>query len=162
MCDRYKGRILVIDDQVPFRSRGSGLPRAHEVVHAIHAQRWFITLFPLQHPGDLWSDIYNCVQRDVEAMTDHGHYGLENFVRERTGYYDIVLVSRPHNMKRVREVLHTVPKFLAKTRLVYDAEALFAPREACPSNTKGRLLMRPVVIAIFSTRLRTVLHWCLR
>jgi glycosyltransferase involved in cell wall biosynthesis len=70
-------------------------------------------------------------------MTDHGHYGLENFVRERTGYYDIVLVSRPHNMKRVREVLHAVPKFLAETRLVYDAEALFAPREAMRLELEG-------------------------
>jgi GT2 family glycosyltransferase len=130
MSGRQKGRVLLIDDRVPFPSYGSGLPRAREMLHAIHALGWFITFFPLRQPGDLWSDIYSHVPPDVEVMTDHGHYGLQHFLRDRTGYYDVILVSRPHNMRIVRDALHSVPESLAKTRLIYDAEALFAPREA--------------------------------
>jgi glycosyltransferase involved in cell wall biosynthesis len=49
---------------------------------------------------------------------------------ERIDYYDVALISRPHNMAVAQMAFQAVPRFLQQTRLVYDAEALFAPREA--------------------------------
>jgi lipopolysaccharide biosynthesis protein/GT2 family glycosyltransferase len=129
MSGRYKGRILFIDDRVPFPSHGAGFPRTNHMLNAIHAEGWFITFYPLRHPGDAWSEAYNLLPRDVEIMADHGRYGLESFLRERLRYYEVLLVSRPHNMEIVHNALHAVPDFLETTRLIYDAEALIAPRE---------------------------------
>jgi GT2 family glycosyltransferase len=137
MCCRYRGRILFIDDRVPFPSRGSGSPRAHEILHAIYAQGWFITVFPLNCPSDLWSEIYAHFPADVEVITDHGRYGLQEFLRERTGYYDIVIVSRPPNMQIMRAALQAVPDFFNKSCLVYDAEALFTLRDAIRLTLEG-------------------------
>jgi lipopolysaccharide biosynthesis protein/GT2 family glycosyltransferase len=130
MRGQEKGRILYIDDRVPFPSHGAGFPRTNHMLHAIHAAGWFVTFYPLRHPGDLWSQSYELLPRDVEIMADHGCYGLEPFLRERIGYYDVLLVSRPHNMEVVQKALLAVPDFLDSTRLIYDAEALIAPREA--------------------------------
>jgi lipopolysaccharide biosynthesis protein/GT2 family glycosyltransferase len=130
MHGQYKGRILYIDDRVPFPSHGAGFPRTNHMLRAIHAAGWFVTFYPLRHPGDLWCQSYDLLPRDVEIMADHGRYGLEPFLRERIGYYDVLLVSRPHNMEAVQKALRAVPGFLDSTRLVYDAEALIAPREA--------------------------------
>jgi GT2 family glycosyltransferase len=137
MCGRYRGRVLFIDDRVPFSSRGSCFQRPHEFLHAIHAQKWFITVFPLYYPGDLWSKIYTYVPSDVEVINDHGQYGLQEFLRERIGYYDIVIVSRLHNMKIVRSALRAIPEFSAESRLVYDAEALVALREGRLGSRRG-------------------------
>jgi lipopolysaccharide biosynthesis protein/GT2 family glycosyltransferase len=130
MRGHHKGRILFIDDRVPFPSHGAGFPRTSHMLRAIYAEGWFVTFYPLRHPGDLWAETYDLLPRNIEVMADHGPYGLERFLRERVGYYDVLLVSRPHNMEVVQKALRAFPAFLERTRLIYDAEALIAPREA--------------------------------
>jgi len=41
-----------------------------------------------------------------------------------------VIVSRPHNMAALDDILQVKPGLLGHARLIYDAEALFSPREA--------------------------------
>jgi GT2 family glycosyltransferase len=55
---------------------------------------------------------------------------LAAFLTDRFDYYDLIIVSRPHNMAALGEILQTKPDLLGHARLIYDAEALFSPREA--------------------------------
>jgi len=65
---------------------------------------------------------------------------LEAFLRERHDFYDTIIVSRPHNMRVIADLLERKPDALGKARLIYDAEALIAPREAMRLALEGRPL----------------------
>ncbi|MBV9786452.1 MAG: glycosyltransferase, partial [Acidisphaera sp.] len=125
MRGAHRGRVLVIDDRVPFPSLGVGYPRASALLHALAEAGWFITFYPLLFAEDEWEAVYAAFPRAMEVMLGEGEAGLPGFVAERKDYFDAVLVSRPHNMRR----------FLAaggqamRARLIYDAEAVFATRE---------------------------------
>jgi hypothetical protein len=96
MTGRHAGRILVIDDQVPYRTLGGGCPRARSLLAAIHEAGWFITLYPLMFPNVSWDEAYRLLPREIEIMADHGGAALPFFLASRAGYYDAVLVSRPN------------------------------------------------------------------
>ena len=67
-----------------------------------------------------------------------GDPALEQFLVERSDHYDLVIVSRPHNMAALGEILQTKPGLLGHARLIYDAEALFSPREALRLALSGK------------------------
>ena len=130
MNGHYAGRILIIDDRLPDPTLGSGFSRAKSMLQAIHEAGWFITFYPCTTPDVAWDDAYQLLPGDVEIIADQGPVGLELFLKSRIGYYDAVLVSRPHNMAFFNLALTGNPEFLDTTRLIYDAEAIFSVREA--------------------------------
>jgi GT2 family glycosyltransferase/glycosyltransferase involved in cell wall biosynthesis len=134
---RYAGRILVIDDQLPFPHLGSGFPRAYSMLRAIHEAGWFITFYPLGFPHVVWDEAYRLIPPDVEIMAHQGMVGLESFLRSRTGFYDVILISRPHNMEVFNATAAKISKFLESTKLIYDAEAIFSKRDALQLDTNG-------------------------
>jgi len=121
-----RGRILLIEDRVPFPSLGAGYPRSARLLDALVADGWFVTLYPLVFPQEDWDEVRATIPPTVEVMLGHGEPRLRQFLRERNVYYDIVMVSRPHNM---RSFHHAGGKMLPRVRLIYDAEAIFATRE---------------------------------
>ena len=131
-------RILIIDDRVPYPELGAGFPRATEIIRAVYAAGWFITVYPLTFPFVSWERAYRLLPREIEIAADRGDRGLAEFLKERIDYYDAVLVSRPHNMKIFHQACEQVPEFLEHTHLIYDAEALFTAREALRVALKSR------------------------
>lgn len=123
-------RVLLIDDRIPIPSLGSGFPRARQLVHCLHEAGAFVSHYPLACPDVDLDEAYAVLPREVEIVTGRGITGLAEFLRERADYYDVVVVSRPHNMDRFLCACRAAPAFLASTSLVYDAEAIFATREA--------------------------------
>jgi O-antigen biosynthesis protein len=135
---RYVGRILVIDDQVPDPALGRGLPRARALVQSIYDAGWFITFYPIMYPSINWDEAYDILPRDVEIAADLGAAGLKQFIESRLGYYDRVLVSRPHNMRSFKAAIDAIPGYLNKVKLIYDAEAVFCERENLRLQVAGR------------------------
>lgn len=123
-------RVLLIDDRIPVPSLGSGFPRARQIVHCLHEAGAFVSHYPLACPEVDLDEAYAVLPREVEIITGRGITGLAEFLRERADYYDAVIVSRPHNMDRFLRACRAAPAFLSTTSLVYDAEAIFATREA--------------------------------
>jgi len=136
MRQAQRGRVLVIDDRVPEAWHGGGAPRAAALVSAIRANGWFVTFYPLQFPDA--PSRASALPDDVEVMPRLGPLGLRQFLRERAHYYDVILISRPHNMRLFRFLR---PRGLS-ARIVYDAEALFAWREAGQARVQGKPLSR--------------------
>jgi GT2 family glycosyltransferase/cytochrome c-type biogenesis protein CcmH/NrfG len=122
-------RILFIDDRVPHPYLGSGYTRSHVILNHMVNLGYFVTFYPsdLSHQEN-WIDIYADIPREVEVATGYGLPGLEEFLKARKGYYDLVFVSRPHNMSQINYLLSR-ENLLAGTKIIYDAEALYCLRE---------------------------------
>jgi GT2 family glycosyltransferase len=123
-------RILMLDDRIPHSWLGAGFPRARRLLDALVQAGHFVTFYPLTQTNEDWADIYADTPREVEVMNDAGPATLEVFLKSRLGYYDVIVVSRPHNMEFLQPILKNHPDWFEKIRVIYDAEALFAFREA--------------------------------
>lgn len=130
MRDDWSGRLLIIEDQVPNPQLGAGHPRATDLLRAARSASWFVTLYPLVYADVDYETAYEWLPLDAEIAAERGQAGLVQFLRERAGYYDAVVVSRPHNMEMFLQALSQAPGFIARERVIYDAEAIFAVRDA--------------------------------
>ena len=125
MRGSFKGRVLVVEDRVPYPAMGAGYPRAAALLLALVQEGWFVTLYPLLFPEGQWEKVYAAFPRQIEVMLGAGEDRLAGFLKARAGYYDTIIVSRPHNMR----IFLDKGGAGAGGRLIYDAEAVFAARE---------------------------------
>ncbi|SIR93675.1 Glycosyltransferase, GT2 family [Aquipseudomonas alcaligenes] len=130
-------RVLLIDDQIPIPSWGSGYPRAHELLMTLHRLGAFVTLYPVAAAGIDFAEAYAVLPRETEIAEAQGAAGLPGFLRSRRDYYDALIISRPHNMQLLFDALEHEPDLLGRTRLIYDAEAIFAQRNQLKANLLG-------------------------
>lgn len=123
-----RSRLLFVDDRVPDPRLGSGFPRTRRMLTSLRDLGWAVTFFPLQDPERLEPCTSDLEALGIEVITGPGGRKpyLKAFLKRRSGHYDVVLISRPHNMK---EVLSFVRKAAPLARIVYDAEAIFAVRD---------------------------------
>lgn len=121
--------VLVIDDRVPHPSLGSGYPRAAQLVNSLAALDLNVTLYPLQFPIDDWRETYQSLNSTIEVILNEGRNGLEEFLRERRETFQYIVVSRVHNMAFFKEIVSNNEALIGSTKIIYDAEALTAPRE---------------------------------
>ena len=123
--------ILIIDDKVPAKSSGQGLARAQEMIRAL-SDNFNVTLFPTNQTSDTCDErveLYKSmgVQMIIRLRDKHGDDVLSmlgTHVKNNTDMYDVILVSRPHNLEHIINHVHDLPV----DKIVYDAEALFYER----------------------------------
>ncbi len=144
-------RVLFLDDRVPHPWLGSGFPRARTMLLALRKSGFFVTLFPMD-PAVLeedWNLVYSDLPRDTEVMNEMGPQLLEAFLRNRRNYYDAIIVSRPHNMNYLRPILTAHPDWFETTPVIYDAEALFAPRDIDLRKLRGEVLTESEIEKVY-------------
>ena len=123
-------KVLFMDDRPPHLWLGSGFPRANALLLALVKHNCFVTLYPLSVIDEDFTTTYTDIPKTIEIMNGAGPGMLELFLENRRNYYDILIVSRPHNMDILRPVMASHPEWFANMRIVYDAEAVFANRTA--------------------------------
>lgn len=133
-------RILFIDDRVPHVTLGSGFPRSNRILCEMIEAGHFVTLYPLNFPQEDWASVYQDIPQEVEVMLDHGPARLSEFFGKRADYYDVIFVSRPHNMAALDRSLSKMPRIRRRAKVVYDAEALFSLRDIEQLRIKGKEL----------------------
>ena len=86
--DRGRGRphLLMIDNEVPLSSLGSGYPRAKEMLACAVAAGWSVGLFQLHRLDVDWDAARAEIPWEVEIIPDRGALGLADFLLERIGY----------------------------------------------------------------------------
>jgi GT2 family glycosyltransferase/glycosyltransferase involved in cell wall biosynthesis len=147
----HKGlRVLFLEDQVPHPWLGSGLPRTNQLLKCLVALGHFVTFYPVLVPFANWEEIYRAVPPDVEVIRGMGTGGLAAFLRSRSGYYDVVLVSRPHNMGILEQSLRQEQPLPARIRVIYDAEALFCLRDIAGRQLRGETVQPPEIEALLA------------
>lgn len=144
-------RVLYIDDRVPHPALGSGYPRAQAIVNMLVHTGCLVTLVPLNFPHeDSFDSAHAVVSPRVEVMLGWGRADLGRLLASRSGYYDVIWVSRPDNMALVDHWLTAHPEYKQGLRVVYDAEAVFTLRE----KAKAELLGCPLTAAEFNAKLQ--------
>ncbi|QOL82598.1 glycosyltransferase [Pseudooceanicola spongiae] len=135
---RHEGipRLLVIDDRVPMPHLGSGFPRAARMLNDIGAAGWSVTLYSTAVPFFSCETAYQVIPRTTELLVGGPILPMVDFLRDRIGCYDAILVSRPHNMVRFRQAVAQVPGW-ERVPVLYDAEAIFAERDAALAQLGG-------------------------
>jgi hypothetical protein len=122
-------RLLMLDGFMPVAVMGAGYPRARAVLNQASALGWSVTLFPMERGDAGWAATYESLAPEIEVCGNRGAAELGDFLRERAGFYDALLVSRPEYMRALRTTLASDPGLLGGLRLIYDAEALFSSRD---------------------------------
>ena len=152
---RDRKRVLYLDDRVPYPELGAGYPRAARILRELVEEGWFVTFYPVYFPEDDWDSIYETFPREVEFMLGYGREHMAAFLAARDGYYDTIIVSRPHNM---RDFLKARGESFTPARLIYDAEAIFSTREflrlkqrGMPANAELRRTMLKEEIGLTQT-----------
>ncbi|HUF46497.1 MAG TPA: glycosyltransferase [Vicinamibacterales bacterium] len=125
-----RGRVLIVDDRPPDRSAGFGFPRAAELVQALDDLGHFVTVYCTGFVPGSGDDARRDVNRTVEVVSRPGSPGLSAFLHERRGYYGRIIVSRAHNMELLRARFGAPSAWSPGARILYDAEAVTALREA--------------------------------
>lgn len=120
-------KILFIEDTVPLRRLGSGFVRANDIVHAIDAAGYAVHVLPINGaPYDIMSLLGDMPER-AEILYDRDFTWLDMLLAERKDLYDIIWVSRTHNLQRVQSLLQ---KHNITAKVVLDTEALASHRAA--------------------------------
>jgi GT2 family glycosyltransferase len=135
-------RILWLDERIPHSHYGAGYPRAREIVRCLDESECAVTLYPavFEEQGESWAKIYRALPRTVEvaALAGYGPGGLQRFLRDRKGYYDLYFISRPDTMRSIRTLLEKEPSLIPLNNVIYDAEALFSNRERLEAAVAGK------------------------
>ena len=134
--DHSRVRVLYIDDRVPHRYHGAGFPRSNSVVRALVDHGAHVTVMPYNFP---FEDTIRSQHKDlpdvVEVLIGYGRHNVSAILSPDENAYDVVWVSRPHNMVHFRAVMEAGIK--GNPKIVYDAEALFSTREIMRSEVLG-------------------------
>jgi GT2 family glycosyltransferase/glycosyltransferase involved in cell wall biosynthesis len=132
-----RGKILFLEDTVPLRRLGSGFVRANDVVRAIVAAGYDVTVFPINGaPYDAMS-IFGDLPERVEVAHDLDINVLGRFLAERRKYFDLVWVSRTHNLARVLPIFEQAGISPEVVPFVLDTEAVVSVRDAVRAAVTG-------------------------
>jgi len=124
--------VLVVDDKIPLKSDGQGHARAEVMLQKLK-DVYNVTLYPTNQTQDTCDErveYYKSlgIRSIVRSRDRHGDAVpgmLSNYIKYHGQDYDIILISRPHNLQHI--VTH-LKKDLPIDKIVYDAEALFYER----------------------------------
>ncbi len=120
-------RILFIDDQIPDYRLGYGFPRTYRILRLLAEMGNKLAFLPLQSPVFVPEITQSLQLLGVEVLFRRPgqKINLAALLKSRPDYYDVIFVSRPHNMS---ETIRHIKKHSRKSAIVYDAEALFSLR----------------------------------
>ncbi len=130
-------RVLFLEDVVPLHRLGSGYGRANDVVRALAAVGAEVTVFPLNPTRVPLPHIAAGLPDGVETLHDRTLEDLPDLLAARPGFYDVVWISRAHNLARALPALAEPCADPDRVRVVLDTEAVFARRDAAKAALAG-------------------------
>lgn len=129
---KERGRVLIIDDHATDPDRGFHIPRFKSILESMADLDYRVTLYQTCNPKVTQKSLDCLLMRGIEVVTDP--QDAQDFAKERAGFYDTILISRPHNLARF---YNTARSFFPGAQIIYDAEALFYIREKLRAKLLG-------------------------
>ncbi|WP_162561104.1 glycosyltransferase [Methylobacterium terrae] len=130
-------KVLIVDDKIPHEYLGSGFPRSRTLIGELAKSDFDLTFVPTNDLAQDWFAVRNTLDVRIEVIFGLNGDAVVNHIRERQGYYDAIVVSRPHNMVRIRHAIEQGLVDRQSTLIIYDAEALFTNRDVLQSKIEG-------------------------
>ena len=112
---RRQLQALLIDDWLPDPRLGAGAPRALALMRAIMAAGWRLTLLPTATDPQDTVDIRRLLP-DGDVAMGYSRVGIGRLLEERRGQFDVIIISRPHNMAAFREAVAARPNDVGSTQ----------------------------------------------
>lgn len=125
--------LLMLEDAIPAPHLGAGFPRSYQMLLMLEDIGFKVTLFPLVNQSCKGAKALRRRQIDVLCGS---HLDFLQFAKRRSGFYKVIVISRPHNFKKVKEIIRT---YFPDAYLIYDAEALFSIREILKERVTGNI-----------------------
>lgn len=119
-------RILMVDDLLPDPLLGAGYPRADAIVRSLVGTGHHIDFYPMASAPQDVARMDRAFDGAVRFFPGRGAPGLRRLLRARGDTYDVLFISRPAPMRSFGDSGWR-PR---RGRVIYDAEAVLAPREA--------------------------------
>jgi glycosyltransferase involved in cell wall biosynthesis len=85
-----------------------------------------------------WSEVYRDVPQEVEVILDRGKQELHKFLLERAQVYDVIYITRPHNLAAFNACPAQARRRCERVKIIYDAESLSWLREIGRLRLKGK------------------------
>ncbi len=121
-------RVLFIEDKIPDPKKGMGYSRSALISSIIANNVDLITIIGL-HENNWIEPSFSSKEGKVEIVTRVNINTIAEFLKSRTGVYEIVWLSRTHNLSHLKRWREQVPEFFNRTKVVLDTEAIAAPRQ---------------------------------
>ncbi|MDE8348610.1 MAG: glycosyltransferase [Acidocella sp.] len=131
-------RILFIEDRIPLRHLGSGFTRSNDIIRTMAALGHQVSVFPIYQPIESLLDILVDFPDTVEVIYDRELKDLAEFIKDRSGYFDVLWIARTHNAERLIDILMAASAHLPINNIVLDTEAVAAPRLVGREILQGR------------------------
>jgi glycosyltransferase involved in cell wall biosynthesis/GT2 family glycosyltransferase len=135
---RRRPRLLFIEDRAPHPHLGMGYPRSFEMLWIACNAGYDVTLLPTIVPDEPWPSVYADLPRFVEVVLGYPRERIPDFLATRVGFFDVMMVARPHNMAPFSSAMQKHPSWFRGVRIVYDAEALFCLRNSAYQELIGQ------------------------
>lgn len=110
-------RVLIIDDRLPNPGLGSGFGRMLDALRDLSGSGYATSFYATASRAGDRSELQ---ELGVEVIDQE----LGQHLADPANFYDVAIVSRPHNFKHVRRLR----RFQPHAAVIYDAEALFHRR----------------------------------
>jgi O-antigen biosynthesis protein len=113
-------RILVIDDEIPNIHLGLGDPRTHRLLESLLSRDRLVTFVARYESRE---DGRWLAERGVEVVAG---VPITDWLSQRLGCYDVVIVSRPHNWDWAARAIDT---FQPQARRVYNGAPVLGSQQ---------------------------------
>ena len=130
-------RVLFIEDSIPLHRHGSGYGRAADVIGAMAEAGWHVTVFPMHKPRAEIHQMKAGLPETAEILWDRDQRALPSFLAGRNDFYDVVWISRAHNLRQFKDAIGPAAASLDSARVVLDTEAVFSLRDAARAELAG-------------------------
>ncbi len=129
--------ILFVEDTIPLRRLGSGYIRANDIVQAIAGAGHAVSVFPVNGADSEMPGVFSELPEIVEVLHDRDIGQLGEFLASRPGHYDLIWISRTHNLGRILPLCLSEGIDPARIPFVLDTEAIVTLRKAAQARLSG-------------------------
>jgi len=117
--------VLLVEDFVPSEAIGSGFARTRDIVNAMLAQGWWVTIWA-RHKREGIEPVNDGLCETI-FEPDYPE-GLKGYLDDAGDSVDLVWLCRTHNFLRVGQIVHNWRSNKPLVKVVYDTEAVAAVR----------------------------------
>jgi len=119
----------MLDDRAPHPHLGAGYPRVHDILTLLAKSNHEVTFVPCvtREPADAAA---GAIPPGITYRAEAGsHADIARFVEAGASDFDVLWVSRPHNMAMLQSYIpRDHPMWQTVPLVVYDAEAIYSRR----------------------------------